>query len=164
MKEGYSVLEAEEETQLTADSTLNYTSRLSRKVKLIYLVITLVLVVSLAVVVGFYLTAPHPPSLSRAEILLDTYPLIDGHNDVPWTYRRASENSVLQIDFSKNIPNWQTDLPRLISGKVGGQFWSVYVPCDFQGKDAVRATLEQIDVVKKNGTSLSDFSLCLYCQ
>jgi membrane dipeptidase len=100
-------------------------------------------------VVGFFLTAPHPPSLSRAEILLDTYPLIDGHNDVPWTYRRASENSVLQIDFSKNIPNWQTDLPRLISGKVGGQFWSVYVPCEFQGKDAVRATLEQIDVVKK---------------
>lgn len=30
---------------------------------------------------------------------------------------------------------------------VGGQFWSVYMDCGRQGADAVRATLEQIDVV-----------------
>lgn len=30
-----------------------------------------------------------------------------------------------------------------------GQFWSVYVPCDTQNKDAVKRTLEQIDVVHR---------------
>lgn len=29
------------------------------------------------------------------------------------------------------------------------QFWSAYVPCDSQYKDAVRQTLEQIDVVHR---------------
>ena len=32
-------------------------------------------------------------------------------------------------------------------GGVGAQFWSVYVSCSMQHKDAVRVTLEQIDVV-----------------
>ena len=33
--------------------------------------------------------------------------------------------------------------------RVGGQFWSVYVPATMQGKEAVRATLEQIDIVHR---------------
>jgi hypothetical protein len=39
----------------------------------------------------------------------------------------------------------QTDIPRLRAGKLGGQFWSVYVRCGMP--DAVRATLEEIDIV-----------------
>ena len=35
------------------------------------------------------------------------------------------------------------------AGQVGAQFWSVYIDCERQGKDAVRATMEQIDVVHK---------------
>ena len=42
-----------------------------------------------------------------------------------------------------------TDIPRLRQGGVGGQFWSVYVPSTMQGKEAVRATLEQIDIVHR---------------
>lgn len=34
-------------------------------------------------------------------------------------------------------------------GRRGGQFWSVYVPCETQNKDAVKRTLEQIDVVHR---------------
>lgn len=40
-------------------------------------------------------------------------------------------------------------IPRLHEGQVGGQFWSVYVPCSTMNKDAVRVTMEQIDVVYK---------------
>jgi membrane dipeptidase len=40
-----------------------------------------------------------------------------------------------------------TDLARLKAGGVGGQFWSVYVPVEKQGADAVTATLGQIDIV-----------------
>jgi membrane dipeptidase len=42
-----------------------------------------------------------------------------------------------------------TDIPRLREGRVGGQFWSVYVPADLVGPAAVQATLEQIDVVHR---------------
>lgn len=38
---------------------------------------------------------------------------------------------------------------RLRQGIVGGQFWSVYVPCEAQFLDAVQLTLEQIDVVRR---------------
>jgi membrane dipeptidase len=41
----------------------------------------------------------------------------------------------------------QTDIPRLGAGRVGAQFWSVYVPSRLQGDGAVTATLEQIDAV-----------------
>ena len=46
-------------------------------------------------------------------------------------------------------PKMHTDIPRLRAGGVGGQFWSVYVPANMQGLTAVRATLEQIDVVHR---------------
>ncbi len=39
------------------------------------------------------------------------------------------------------------ELPAVISYRA--QFWSVYVPCEMQYKDAVRATMEQIDIVHK---------------
>jgi membrane dipeptidase len=40
-----------------------------------------------------------------------------------------------------------TDLPRMAAGCVGGQFWSVYVPSDLPGHEAVTATLEQVDAL-----------------
>jgi membrane dipeptidase len=42
---------------------------------------------------------------------------------------------------------FHTDIPRLQTGMVGGQFWSVYVSVDKKGFEAVQAVLEQIDIV-----------------
>jgi membrane dipeptidase len=47
------------------------------------------------------------------------------------------------------VPSLMTDIPRLRQGGVGGQFWSVYVPSTMQGREAVRVTLEQIDIVHR---------------
>ena len=58
--------------------------------------------------------------------------MIDGHNDLPWEYRAKVRNNVTAIDISVLQPSLQTDIPRLREGKMGGQFWSVYVPCEFQ--------------------------------
>jgi len=70
-------------------------------------------------------------------------------------------DSVLKINF-ENHPVWQTDITRLRRGQVGAQFWSVYTPCASQGKDAVRETLEQIDVVYKlNRRYATTFSMAL---
>jgi membrane dipeptidase len=43
----------------------------------------------------------------------------------------------------------QTDLPRLRQGKIGAQFWSVFVSANLPEPQAVQATMEQIDVVKR---------------
>src|SRR5258708_20922655 len=42
-----------------------------------------------------------------------------------------------------------TDIPRLRLGLVGAQFWSVWIPVNIPGFEAVQTTLEQIDLVKR---------------
>ena len=74
-------------------------------------------------------------------------PVIDGHNDLPWEMRNRVKYDFDRIDVARPQPQLMTDIPRLRAGRVGGQFWSVYVPVDLQGDAAVSATLEQIDAV-----------------
>ena len=88
--------------------------------------------------------------LAEARRLLQQVPLIDGHNDVPWQYRKRSNDfSALDLahDTAALKPPMHTDIARLRAGCVGGQFWSVYVPVKPSGAEAVQATVEQIDVV-----------------
>ena len=88
--------------------------------------------------------------LARAHALHKQVPLIDGHNDYPWALRQANpERDLNKLDIRASQPKIHTDIPRLRAGGVGGQFWSVYVPVEMQGPAAVRATLEQIDVVHR---------------
>jgi membrane dipeptidase len=77
-----------------------------------------------------------------------TVPVIDGHNDLPW---RMRSRGLLDADVTSDLAaaGLHTDVPRLRAGGVGAQFWSVYVPCELTGGDAVRATLEQIDIVHR---------------
>ena len=78
------------------------------------------------------------------ELLRET-PLIDGHNDLLWALREARESGEDDPDVGEPAPQFQTDLPRLEAGGVGGQFWSVYVPSHLPPDQAVTQTLEQID-------------------
>ncbi|WP_033294441.1 dipeptidase [Amycolatopsis jejuensis] len=89
--------------------------------------------------------------LTRAHDLLATTLLADGHNDLPWALRvKAGPNpvdAVAAVDLTVSQPSLHTDFPKLAEGKLGLQFWSVYVPCEFKGDSAVTAVLEQIEVV-----------------
>ncbi len=88
--------------------------------------------------------------LTRARALHRQVPLIDGHNDYPWALRGIDPGRDLnKAEISKPVPSLMTDIPRLRQGGVGAQFWSVYVPSTMMGKEAVRATLEQIDIVHR---------------
>lgn len=91
---------------------------------------------------------------------LDSAPLIDGHNDLPYNLYTLLNNNLDEFDFTKNLTEdnvWGrkacnscfTDLPRLRKGKVGAQFWVAYVHCSSQYKDAVQLTMRQIDVIKR---------------
>jgi membrane dipeptidase len=91
------------------------------------------------------------------QVLLQT-PLIDGHNDLPWEIRDRYKSDLAQIDLSSDTHHLpvgegqaalMTDIPRLRAGMVGAQFWSVWIPVDAQGFQAVQMTLEQIDLVKR---------------
>jgi membrane dipeptidase len=93
-----------------------------------------------------------------AEAALRAAPVFDGHNDVPWQLRERYRNVIAGFDFrdSSNAPavegeaeGMHTDIPRLRQGKVGAQFWSVYVPASLAEPQAVVAVLEQIDVTKR---------------
>ncbi len=87
---------------------------------------------------------------ARALSLHKQVPLIDGHNDYPWALRGLDHSrDFASADITGPVPKLMTDIPRLRKGGVGGQFWSVYVPSSMQGKEAVRATLEQIDIVHR---------------
>lgn len=89
---------------------------------------------------------PEDP-VERAKALHAKVPLIDGHNDLPWQIRRKANRDVWSIDINEPQPDFHTDIPRLREGMLGAQFWSVYVPASMQGKEATRATMEEIDIV-----------------
>ena len=93
----------------------------------------------------------------RLDRVLTQTPLIDGHNDLPWEIRERFGGDLAKVDLSANtaalpapsgsLP-MMTDIPRLRRGRVGAQFWSVFIPVEMKGPQAVQATLEQIDLVK----------------
>jgi len=82
-------------------------------------------------------------ALRRARRLLARHPLIDGHNDLAWVIRNAPKapGDVEAYDLRRRTPG-DTDLARLREGRVGGQFWSVYVPGDAKAEGFARLQLE----------------------
>ena len=89
------------------------------------------------------------PLDAAATALLTRCPLIDGHNDLPWALREARGSDADRTDLAAPVDFLHTDLPRLARGRVGAQFWSVFVPGSLAGQSAVIATLEQIDFVRR---------------
>ncbi|MEW2296637.1 dipeptidase [Streptomyces sp. NPDC006743] len=86
--------------------------------------------------------------LEEARELLREFPVVDGHNDLPWALREQVRYDLGARDIAgRQDAHLHTDIPRLRAGGVGAQYWSVYVRSDLP--DAVPATLEQIDCVRQ---------------
>jgi membrane dipeptidase len=95
---------------------------------------------------------------ATANAALEAAPIFDGHNDVPNQLRARVANQINGFDFEDTTHTgdahpqgavMQTDLVRLKEGKVGAQFWSVYVPSNPDEAEAVQQVIEQIDVTKR---------------
>ncbi|MCZ0209844.1 dipeptidase [Streptomyces achromogenes] len=87
-------------------------------------------------------------ALEEARELLREFPVVDGHNDLPWALREQVRYDLDALDIAGDRSDrLHTDLPRLRAGGVGAQYWSVYVPAE--QPDPVAATLEQIDCVRR---------------
>jgi membrane dipeptidase len=91
---------------------------------------------------------PADEALERANRLLSEAILFDGHNDLPWAIRtyKPAPGDLNRYDLRQRAPG-QTDLPRLRAGRVGAQFWSVYIPGEMSG--SARMQLEQIDLARR---------------
>jgi membrane dipeptidase len=89
-------------------------------------------------------------ALRHARRLLQRHPVIDGHNDLPWTIRKDPKARGNEAAYDLRRPTrGDTDLARLRAGGVGGQFWSVYIPGDLPGGRFARTQLEQIDIARR---------------
>lgn len=67
----------------------------------------------------------------RTKRVLQSTPLIDGHNDLPWLLRVELHNRIRAEKFDpRRKLLGHTDIARMRQGMMGGQFWSVYVHCD----------------------------------
>jgi len=85
--------------------------------------------------------------LEHAISILERSPLIDGHNDLAFALRdRAGSIAVSGIDLRQPVEGLDTDIPRLREGRVGGQFWSVWVPAELPEARALPMALEQLDI------------------
>lgn len=103
----------------------------------------------LALAAALLATAAHAQPLPSAV----PAPIVDGHNDLPWALRQHNGSRTSDFDF-RNLPERLrgkvvTDFTMMKAGGVGGQFWSVYVPADTEGPEAVRQTLDQIDIMQR---------------
>lgn len=74
--------------------------------------------------------------------MLKKTPLIDGHNDLLMMIRYAYKNRIyddgeggFKKGFEEDGLRMQTDSMRLEEGKVGGVFWSLFMPCPRNGSD-----------------------------
>lgn len=94
--------------------------------------------------------APSDPYRERAIAILESVPLVDGHNDVPIAYRGRVGYKLSALDFwntRRAQRPLHTDIERLRAGRVGGQFWSVFVSANQPEPTSVLQTMEQIDFV-----------------
>ena len=95
-------------------------------------------------------TPPPAELVERARRVLAESPVIDGHNDLPWQVLERA-GSLDSADIARSQPALHTDLARLRAGRVGGQFWSAYVPVDsvLETGAATRHGLRTIDMVHR---------------
>jgi len=93
-----------------------------------------------------------PKVQARIDRILKTTPLIDGHNDIAEqlaeNYKRHIDGLASGADQRQPHP-LMTDMARLHQGRVGGQFWSVYISGAITGDAAIRETIEQIDIIRR---------------
>ena len=97
--------------------------------------------------------APAPDYTACVARVLRQTPLIDGHNDWVEALREREGDDRWALDLAQDLSHraipYNTDIPRLRKGGLGGQFWSVYVDTDLPGPVQVEQTLEQIDLVRQ---------------
>ena len=109
-------------------------------------------------------------SSDEARELLREFPVVDGHNDLPWALREQVRYDLGARDIAVHQnAHLHTDIPRLREGGVGAQYWSVYVrsdlpdavpEADFLLRTIPHFTDARVAVVQTRWGHLNPSSLC----
>ncbi|XP_057309419.1 dipeptidase 1-like [Hydractinia symbiolongicarpus] len=161
--------------QLVVETTDNPKTKPQSSLKRKLLITAIILIIIIIIVVIIIVAVKSKDSddknetnsrSKRALAVLDEYPLIDGHNDLPWQLRINYRNQLSKVnlndkyikgyDNKRRMHNLHTSIPLLKEGKVGGQFWAAYMSCKTRENDAIRNVLEQIDVIKRFSKHYND--------
>jgi len=107
------------------------------------------------------LAADAPPSaalLDRARALLEKAPLIDTHNDLPSMFLELNGGDVTKFDLGVRQPTLCADVPALREGRVGAQYWSIFVESATQNTHvSLHEALREFDVALRIIASNKDF-------
>ncbi len=117
-------------------------------------------VAAAVLVAGAAQAAPAARPIDRARAVLKDAPVIDGHNDLPWTIRVKNAGKTDQVDMrdekAATAAGYDTDFPRAKRGGLGGQFWSLWVPGELKGAEATVAVEKQMDLVRRMAARYPD--------
>ena len=92
-------------------------------------------------------TAEDPALLARARALLAAAPLIDTHNDLPSMLLEKYRGDLTKVDLAAVQAQLCADMPRLLEGGVGAQYWAVFVESSTMSTHtALHEALREFDV------------------
>lgn len=99
-----------------------------------------------------------PELLERAKALLAKAPLIDTHNDLPSAIIDLSSGDLSHLDLAVRQPKLCGDIPSLRAGRVGAQYWSIFVKSTTQRmRVALHEALREFDVALRFIRADADF-------
>jgi membrane dipeptidase len=102
--------------------------------------------------------AASPALVKRAESLLEQAPLIDTHNDLPTSILEVSAGDLTHLDLAVRQPKLCADLPLLRAGRVGAQYWSIFVESATQKTHvSLHEALREFDVALRFMHGQSEF-------
>lgn len=91
--------------------------------------------------------AQDPALVERARRLLLEAPLVDTHNDLPTMLLDAYRGDLTRVDLQAVQASLCADIPRLVEGGVGAQYWSVWVESSHMNThDALHVALREFDL------------------
>jgi membrane dipeptidase len=96
--------------------------------------------------------------LKRAQALLEKAPLIDTHNDLPSMLLEQGAGDLTRFDLKVRQPKLCADIPSLREGRVGAQYWSIFVESATQntGK-SLHEAVREFDVALRMIAGHADF-------
>jgi membrane dipeptidase len=100
-----------------------------------------------------------PALLKRAQGLLEKAPLIDTHNDLPsMLLEDGVAGDLGKFDLNVRQPGLCADLPALREGRVGAQYWSIFVEAaTMKSHVSLHEAMREFDVAIRMIAQYGDF-------
>jgi membrane dipeptidase len=100
-----------------------------------------------------------PVHLKRARELLEKAPLIDTHNDLPSMFLEEGVAGDLgKFDLNVRQPKLCADIPALREGRVGAQYWSIFVEAaTMKTHVSLHEAMREFDVALRMFAQYGDF-------